>query len=273
MRHLPPEDVPVFLLCGGLGSRLGNAAADKPKPMIEIGDRPIVLHIMQCYARWGFRRFILCAGYRGEVLSSFFLNYSGIANDFTVDLATRSVFYHQSARAPDWEVTVAHTGLETMTGARIARAAARYLGDAEHFAVTYGDGLTDANLAEEYRFHVGHERVGTVLAVNPTSQFGQFHLGEGDIASFAEKPRMAEHWINGGFFFFRRRFLDYLSSDSNCVLEREPLARLTADGELKVYRHKGFWSCMDTIRDRDEMRALWESGAAPWIAERSYAAD
>ncbi|MCB1882461.1 MAG: NTP transferase domain-containing protein [Geminicoccaceae bacterium] len=264
MPLVEPEDVPVFILCGGLGTRLGEAAEGMPKPMVTIGDRPIVAHIMQTYRRHGYRRFVLCAGYRAEVLSTYFLSYAGIANDFTIDMGTREVAYHQSKAAPDWEVTIAHTGLGTQTGARIAQAAARHLGDVEHFAVTYGDGLTDADLGAELDFHLGHGRIGTSLAINPVSRFGMLGLDGGRVHSFSEKPTEEATWINGGFFLFRRRFMDYLDAAPDCVLEQAPLRRLTEDGELMAFQHQGFWSCMDTPRDRDGMRSLWESGAAPW---------
>jgi glucose-1-phosphate cytidylyltransferase len=262
-----PEDVPIFILCGGLGTRLGSAAGDRPKPLVEIDDQPIVTHIMRSYRRFGFRRFILCTGHRHDVVSSYFLDFPGIANDFTVDLATRKISYHQSSGAPDWQVTVAHTGRHAMTGARIARAAARHLRDEAHFGVTYGDGLTDADLGREFDFHLGHDRFGTALAVNPPSQFGCFDVDVdgGDVRGFLEKPRSSGDWINGGFFFFRRAFLDHLTCDEGCVLEREPLQRLAREGGLKLFSHHGFWSCIDTISDRDRVAALCEAGATPWL--------
>jgi glucose-1-phosphate cytidylyltransferase len=260
-----PDHVPIFILCGGLGTRLGTAAGNRPKPLVEIDDQPIVTHIMRSYRRFGFRRFILCTGHRHDVVSSYFLDYPGIANDFTVDLATREVWYHQSSGAPDWQVTVAHTGRHAMTGARIARAAARHLGPEGHFGVTYGDGLTDADLGGEFAFHLAHGRLGTALAVNPPSQFGCFDVEGGDVRGFLEKPRAGGDWINGGFFFFRSGFLDYLSHDESCVLEREPLQRLAREGELKLFSHQGFWSCIDTISDRDRVAALCEAGTMPWL--------
>lgn len=260
-----PENTPVFILCGGQGTRLGEAGRLRPKPLIEVGDQPLVIHIMRTYRRFGFRRFVLCTGHRHDVISSYFLDLAGIANDFSIDLATREVAYHQSAGAPDWHVTIAQTGKATMTGARLARAAARYLGDAEHFAITYGDGLTDADLGAEFAHHLDHDRLGTVLAVNPPCQFGRFDLAAGELRGFVEKPLDEQHWINGGYFFFRRGFLDYLDTDDGCVLEREPLQRLAADGELELYRHKGFWSCVDTVADRDRVAALYEAGSSPWL--------
>jgi glucose-1-phosphate cytidylyltransferase len=259
-----PADVPVFVLCGGQGSRLGEVAALRPKPMLDIGDKPMLLHIMAWYARFGFRRFVLCTGHRGEVISDYFAKFAALNSDFTVDLADRSVTYHQPDRLPPWRVTVAFTGTAAMTGARVARAAARYLGDAPHFGVTYGDGLTDADLGEEWRFHLGHARLGTVLGVHPPSQFGQMTLHEDGSASFVEKPGRTDQLASGGFFFFRRGFLGYLSDEDGCVLERAPLERLTADGQLMPYSHGGFWSCVDTLRDRELAQGLWEAGAAPW---------
>lgn len=259
MRSPDPAEVPIFLLCGGLGSRLGEVAAMRPKPMLDIGDKPMLVHIMSWYARFGFRRFILCTGYRGDVISGYFSNYAALNNDYTVDLATRSISYHQLESLPDWEVTVAFTGAGTMTGGRLARAAARYLGDVRHFGLTYGD------LGDELRFHLGHHRLGTVLGVQPPSRYGRLALHEDGSASFVEKPKRSDHTVNGGFFF-RRGFLDYLCPGDGCVLEREPLERLTHDGQLQVYRHGGFWSCVDTLRDREEVQGLWESGAAPWKA-------
>lgn len=258
------RDVPIFILCGGMGSRLGEAAAMRPKPMLDIGDKPMLLHIMSCYGRFGFRRFVLCTGHLSEVIAGYFLNLAAFNADCTIELATRTVSYHQRERLPDWEVTIAFTGARTMTGGRLARAADRYLGDAEHFGVTYGDGLTDADLGEELAFHLDHGRLGTVLGVQPPSQFGWLALHEDGAAGFAEKPRRADELVNGGFFFFHRNFLHYLSPDDDCVLEQGPLQRLSRDGELKVYRHGGYWSCVDTPRDRDEVQGLWEAGVAPW---------
>ncbi len=259
-----PEEVPIFVLCGGLGSRLGEIASARPKPMLDIGDKPMLLHIMCWYARFGFRRFVLCTGHRSEVISGYFANFASLNSDYTVDLADRNITYHQPEELPAWTVTVAFTGAATMTGARIARAASRYLGPAQHFGVTYGDGLTDADLGDEFRFHLSHARLGTMLAVHPPSPFGRMALHEDGSASFTEKPNRTSDVVNGGFFFFRRGFLDYLSDRDPCVLEGEPLQRLTAEGQLTAFQHGGFWSCVDTLRDREVVQGLWEAGAAPW---------
>jgi glucose-1-phosphate cytidylyltransferase len=258
---------PVFVLCGGFGTRFREQTELRPKPMVSVGDRPILWHIMRTYAHHGFTRFILCLGYKSEVIKDYFLNYASLNSDFTVHLKTNEVTVHRIAHNDDWEVTLAFTGYPTMTGGRVARAAQLYLGDAEHFAVTYGDGLTDANLRREYEFHLGYGRIGTVLGINPPSRFGEIKLSGSHVIEFDEKPEFGDSWINGGYFFFRRDFLAYLSPEESCVLERDPLVRLARDGELSIYKHDGFWQCMDTQRDYEALNALWRSGAAPWINE------
>ena len=262
------DKIPVFVLCGGLGTRLREETELKPKPMVTVGNYPILWHIMREYSEHGFRRFILCLGYKAEIIKSFFLNYASMNSDFTVQLRSGEVNVHSVDHDQDWQVTLAYTGELTMTGARVARAA-RYLGDAEHFAVTYGDGLTDANLAEEFAFHTKQGRLGTVLGVNPPSRFGELRV-EGDrVAAFDEKPEFTDKWINGGYFLFRRGFLKYLDVAEGCVLERDPLVKLARDGELSVLKHRGFWACMDTQRDREHLEKLWSSGAAPWALWRN----
>jgi len=260
--------MPVFVLCGGLGTRLREETEFRPKPMIPIGEQPILWHIMRTYAHHGFRRFILCLGYKAELIMAYFLNYTRMQSDVTVDLKDNSLEVHAVNHSQDWQVTLAHTGDVAMTGARVARAAGKYLGDAEHFAVTYGDGLTDANLCDELAFHASHARIGTVLGVNPPSRFGELKT-EGDrVTQFDEKPSLTNHWINGGYFLFRRSFLRYLSTDDGCVLERGPLIRLAHDGELCSFKWRGFWACMDTQRDREHLDKMWSSGSAPWaVAE------
>jgi glucose-1-phosphate cytidylyltransferase len=259
-----PDDTPVFILCGGLGTRLKEETEFRPKPMVTIGDRPILWHIMRRYAHYGFRKFILCLGFRGEIIKSYFLSYSHFHSDLRVDLRSNGVEVLSAAHVDDWEVTLVDTGQTAMTGARVARAVARYLGGAENFAVTYGDGLTNANLDDEFTFHLAHGKIGTILGINPPSRFGELRIDGTSVAEFKEKPTFRDAWINGGYFFFKRGFLDYLSEDDGCILERDPLVGLTNDGQLAVYGHEGFWACMDTQRDRDELNALWASGDAPW---------
>lgn len=260
-------EVPVFILCGGLGTRLREETEYRPKPMVEIGPWPILVHIMRWYSAFGFRRFVLCMGYKNAVIRDYFLNFYSRSNDATIHLGLNRVDYHRVAEAAvDWEVTLADTGERTMTGARVARAAAAYLGPAEHFAVTYGDGLTDADLEREWAFHLDQQRTGTVLGVQPPSRFGEFELAGPLATGFREKPDGGAGWINGGYFFFHRRFLSYLQSEESCVLERAPLARLAEEGQLAVFRHSGFWGCMDTQRDRDALQERWSHGSAPWAA-------
>jgi glucose-1-phosphate cytidylyltransferase len=257
-------NVPVFLLCGGLGTRIREETELRPKPMVPIGNRPILWHIMRSYSHHGFRRFILCCGYKAEVIKAYFLNYASMNSDFTVELKTNNLTVHSIDHEQDWSVTLADTGEKTMTGARVARAAKRYLADAEHFAVSYGDGVTDANLRDEFNFHIRQARIGTVLGVNPPSRFGELKLDGSQVVEFAEKPEFPDNWINGGYFVFRRDFLPYLDSDESCVLEKAPLVKLARDGQLSMYKHRGFWAPMDTQRDRENLEKLWASGNAPW---------
>ena len=261
-------DVPVFILCGGLGTRIREETEFRPKPMVPVGNSPILLHIMKWYSRFGFKKFILCLGFKSEFIKSYFLNYSSLNSDFTVNLENNEVTVHSYDHGLDWQVTLAYTGELTMTGARVARAAEKYLGSSEVFAVTYGDGLTNADLSQEYLYHLKHGKTGTVLGVNPPSRFGELKLQEDNVLEFDEKPEFREKWINGGYFFFNRSFLKYLSTDESCVLERDPLKKLSRDGQLNIYQHPGFWGCMDTQRDRDYLNELWNSGKAPWSVNK-----
>lgn len=238
----------------------------RPKPMVPVGNRPILWHIMRKYSQHGFNRFILCLGYKAEVIKSYFLNYASMSSDFTVELKTNKTTVHSIDHDDNWNVTLADTGELTMTGARVAKAAAKYLGDALHFAVTYGDGLTNANLGEEYEFHLREGRIGTVLGVNPPSRFGELKIDGRKVQEFSEKPDFHDQWINGGYFFFHRSFLPYIESGDECVLERQPLVNLAKRGELSMYRHRGFWACMDTQRDKESLEKLWASGERPWAA-------
>jgi glucose-1-phosphate cytidylyltransferase len=264
MTELDPSEIPVFVLCGGLGTRLREETEIRPKPMVSVGNHPILWHIMRTYSHYGFKNFVLCLGYKAEVIKSYFLNYPTMNSDFTVALKTNTVTVHKIDHAQDWNVTLADTGDLTMTGGRIARAAAKYLGNARHFAVTYGDGVTDANLRDELEFHLSHKRIGTILGVNPPSRFGELKTQDDEVVEFAEKPDFTDNWINGGYFFFRREFLGYLSPDEGCVLEQAPLKTLAENGELNIRRHRGFWYAMDTQRDREHLNKLWDSGQAPW---------
>jgi glucose-1-phosphate cytidylyltransferase len=262
--QLNTSRVPVFILCGGLGTRLREETELRPKPMVPIGNHPILWHIMRSYSHHGFKTFILCLGYKADVIKSYFLNYPTMNSDFTIDLNTNNIRVHKIDHDQDWSVTLADTGALTMTGARLARAAAMYLGNAEHLAVTYGDGVTDANLLDEFRLHLTEGKIATVLGVNPPSRFGELKLENNKVVEYAEKPDLTNNWINGGYFFFKREVLKYLSEEEGCILERDPLVKLARDRELNIFKHRGFWYAMDTQRDREHLDELWKSDRAPW---------
>lgn len=257
------QDIPVVILCGGEGTRLREATERMPKPLVEIGGEPILFHIMRIYAQQGFRRFVLCLGYRGVMIKEALLQYEMRRRDMFLNLATGT---HNYLGTPpdtlDWEITFAETGERTQTGGRVARIAP-YI-DTDDFMLTYGDGLCDLDLNAELAFHRAHGCIGTVTGVQPASQFGILATEGDTVTAFAEKPRTTA-LINGGFFIFRRAFFDYLSADEDCVLEGEPLESLTRDGQLKLYEHRGYWRCMDTFKDYRELNRAFESGHAPWL--------
>lgn len=255
-------DIPVVILCGGKGTRLREETEYKPKPMVEIGGRPILWHIMKIYAHYGFRRFILCLGYRGSMIKDYFLNYEAINNNFTIHLgAQHKLYYENEHEEQGFQVTLVDTGLETMTGARIKRIEP-YV-NTDTFMVTYGDGLADVNIADKLRYHQSHGKLATLLAVQPPSRFGILDLTEdNEVARFREK--VENDWINGGFFVFNRGVFDYLDADPGCILERTPLERLAADNQLVAYRHNGFWIGMDTFREYEMLNAMWSTGQAEW---------
>lgn len=259
------DAVKVMILCGGMGTRLRELTELRPKPMVEIGGRPILWHIMKTYSHHGMVEFILCLGYKGATIRDYFLNYHAMSRDFTVRLGSAAgvTIHDGSSGESDWVVTLTDTGERTMTGGRIARAA-RYLGDGATFAVTYGDGLTDADLRGALAFHRQSGRLATLTGVRPPSRFGELVVEAGRAVAFSEKPPLSTGLVNGGFFFFQKDFLRYLSDDEACVLERAPLERCAVDGQLGVYEHSGFWHCMDTPRDWEMLQGLWESGRAPW---------
>jgi glucose-1-phosphate cytidylyltransferase len=259
-------DVPVMILCGGLGTRLREETEVRPKPMVEIGRRPILWHLMKLYAAHGSQKFILCLGYKGHVIKDYFLNYKTYTADLTLHLGKpEEVQYHGDSHCEEnWRVTLAETGYQAQTGARVARAAA-YV-DHDIFCLTYGDGLADIDIAKLIAFHRAHGRIGTVTGVRPPGRFGEMRVsGDLGVIEFNEKPQVTEGLINGGFFVFNRSFIErYLSPDEGLVLEQEPLQRLARDGELKVYVHEGFWQPMDTYRELKLLDEYWASGSAPW---------
>jgi glucose-1-phosphate cytidylyltransferase len=252
----------VVILCGGQGTRLREETEYRPKPLVDVGGRPILWHIMKIYAHYGFRDFVLCLGYRGYMIKEYFLNYEAMNNDFTMCLGSQSqIEYHGAHREQNYRVTLVETGLETMTGGRLKRVADHLGGDT--FLLTYGDGVADVNILEAVNFHRGHGRIATLTTVRPHSRYGVLDLkGEGEVASFAEKP-LLDGWVSAGFFVFERQVLDYIDSDE-CVLEREPLDRLVREQQLMAYRHPGFFYAMDTYREYLQLNDLWASGRAPW---------
>lgn len=260
-RENPLSEIPVVILCGGMGMRLAGETEFKPKPMVHVGPHPILWHIMKSYSAYGCRRFILCLGYKMEVIKEWVLNYRLMDNDFTMRLGEQSrCEVHGATNHDDWTITCADTGRETMTGGRIYRIA-EYV-DTEHFLATYGDGLADMDVRALYDFHLQEGRVGTVTGVRPDSRFGVIETQSGrDVERFREKPQL-DSFVSGGFFVFQRRFFDYL--DDNCILEKEPLSRLAEEGQLSLYRHEGFWKSMDTYRDFLEYNEMWNRGETPW---------
>ncbi len=258
------EEIPVVILCGGRGTRLREGSGTLPKPLVEVGNRPILWHIMKAYAHAGFKRFILCLGYKGQSIKEYFVNYDMMHSDLTVEFGARDrrVQIEQVHQEDDWKVSLVDTGRDAMTGARVKRVQ-DFVGD-RTFMLTYGDGVTDLDIQSLLAFHRRHGKICSVTGVHPPSRFGEFIL-EGDRAiRFSEKPQVQHGFINGGFFVCEPRFFDYLSEDDSCVLERSPLERLAADQELMVHRHEGFWQCMDTYRDLMLLNDMWEKDQAPW---------
>ena len=249
----------VIILAGGLGTRFSEYTNILPKPMIPIGDKPILWHIMQTYAKFEHKDFYLALGYKAEVIKDYFLNYRSLNADFTIDLDSGNVLSHQLDQV-DWKVTLVNTGNTTMTGGRIKRMK-KFIGD-EPFMLTYGDGVADINLDELLKFHRNHGKLVTMTAVRPAARFGELELENNIVKSFKEKPQMHEGWINGGFFIIEPGFFDFIDDDST-LLEREPLEKATKLGQLMAYQHKGFWHCMDTKRDHELLESLWKNGA-PW---------
>jgi glucose-1-phosphate cytidylyltransferase len=252
----------VVLLCGGQGTRMREETEFRPKPMVEVGGRPLLWHIMKVYAHHGFDQFVLCLGYRGQMIKRYFHDYHLLSADVTFDLRSGDVSYSERGHDEGWTVTCADTGETSMTGARVKRIE-QHLGDAEIVLVTYGDGLCDIDLRALVDFHRSHGRLATVTGVHAPARFGQLVADGRWVRQFAEKPTETG-WINGGFFVFDRGVFDRLSADPACVLEHEPLERLAADGELAVFHHEGYWQCADTLRDVELLRGLWDGGRAPW---------
>jgi glucose-1-phosphate cytidylyltransferase len=251
----------TVILAGGLGTRISEESHLRPKPMIEIGGRPILWHIMTLYSRHGFNDFVVCLGYRGYMIKEYFANYVLHNADVTIDLAKGAIEYHATKHEP-WRVTLVETGEHTMTGGRLKQVA-RYLDPAEPFFLTYGDGLSDVDLTALAAFHRQHGREATVTAVAPPGRFGALEIDQGRVERFSEKPPGDNGLINGGFFVLNPSVLGRIDGDDT-VWENAPLEGVAHDGQLMAFRHDGFWAAMDTLRDKNQLESLWASGAAPW---------
>lgn len=251
----------TVLLAGGLGTRLSEKTADCPKPMVEIGGKPLLWHIMQLYSGHGFHEFIVALGYKSELIKQYFFNFYALNNDLSIDLKTGATTIHERHSLP-WNVHLVETGLNTQTGGRLQRLK-KWIGH-ERFMMTYGDGLSDVDIGALIEFHESHGRLATVMAVRPPARFGELKFDEDVVSRFCEKPQTEEGWINGGFFVLEPEIFDYLGDDQTSW-EKEPLERLARDGELMGYRHPGFWQPMDTLREWRYLQNLWDSKNPPWL--------
>lgn len=256
----------VVILCGGYGTRIRGVADDLPKPMLPLGDYPILWHIMKCYAQSGYKEFVLCLGFKGHLIKDFFLNYDIRSQDCTVTLGReKAVEYHNRHREIDWTVTLAETGLDSLTATRL-RLVKKYVEPDENFMLTYGDGVGNVDLKESVKFHLSHGKIMTVTGVRPPGRFGELISDEhGAVTEFNEKPQASAGLISGGFFVCRREIFDYLDASQNQMLEVEPMRRLVADRQLMVFEHRDFWHPMDTFRDYSLLNSLIAKGQAPWV--------
>ncbi len=258
----PAQMLDVIILCGGLGTRLREETEFKPKPMVEIGGYPILWHIMKHYRSYGVRNFILCLGYKGDVIRDYFLNYRRRNSDFAVNFADGSVEELSNGFDEDWRVVLAETGDDSLTGTRIRKALKYVRGD--RFMATYGDGVCDVDLNALLRHHEAKSTLATVTAVHPSSRYGELGIADGAVRTFREKPQVTDGWINGGFFVFERNAFNCLGKNEDESLEQGVLEGLAADQQLSVYQHPGFWQCMDTFREMQLLNGMWEQDRAPW---------
>lgn len=251
----------VVILAGGLGSRLAEETEAVPKPLVQIGEYPIIWHIMCYYAAFNFREFAIALGYKGNFIKRFVMETMSLAGDLKIDYSSRKVIHNNHA-PEDWIVDLVETGVATNTGGRIRRLADTI--GRSRFCLTYGDGLADVDLDALLRFHRRHGRLATLTSVRPPARFGHLEIVDDTVTVFDEKPQASEGWINGGFFVLEPEVFDYIEDDDRTVFEQTPLRRLAADGQLMAYRHTGFWQCMDTLRDKRRLEQLWQTGEAPW---------
>jgi len=252
----------AVILAGGLGSRLSEETSLRPKPMVEIGGRPILWHIMNLYAVQGVTEFIIALGYKGEIIKQYFLDFYAINSDISIDLSRGATTIHENGNQPKWKVHLIDTGLHYQTGGRLKRLQ-KWLANDETFMFTYGDGVADLDIGAQLKFHKAHGKLATVTIVRSPARFGRIAISGDRISEFYEKPEASEGWINGGYFILNRGAIDYIDGDET-IWERDPIERLARDGELMGYRHYGFWSCMDTLKEKNMLEDLWASGKAPW---------
>ncbi len=254
----------VVILCGGKGTRLSEETTTKPKPMVEIGGMPILWHIMKSYSYYGYKKFVLALGYKANYIKEYFYNLRISGSDFTLKMSPDSnpIFYNTLAES-DWEITFVDTGEETLKGGRIKRLEQHIQSD--NFLLTYGDGVSNVNIKNLVDFHLKHQKIATLTAVHPPSRFGEIELNGSQVINFQEKPQMATGYINGGFFVFNRKIMDYLTTDENCDLEFGALQRISEEGQLQAFIHNDFWQCMDNVRERDYLDGLVHKNKAPWV--------
>ena len=249
----------VVILAGGLGSRISEESVLKPKPLIEIGGRPIIWHIMKQYSYYGLNDFIICCGYKGYLIKEYFVNYSLHTTDITVNVISNKIKVHKKTTEP-WNITMVNTGEDSLTGDRIREIKSFIDGD---FCLTYGDGLSSVNIKDTIKFHKKNNKIATVVAVKPTGRFGAITVNGNLVKKFFEKPKGDGAWVNGGFFVLNKKIFKYLS-DKNCIWEKEPLEKIAKDNQLTAYKHHGFWHAMDTLRDRNYLEDMWNSNQVPW---------
>jgi len=255
--------IPVVILAGGLGTRLGEETIKIPKPMVMVGEKPLLWHIMKTYTHYGFRSFIICLGYKSEVIKEYFYHYSLINNDVTFNIGKKNrITYHHQDNIGDITVTLAETGYKSMTGSRVKQIE-KYI-SSDIFMLTYGDGVADININNLFNFHKKHGKIATITGVNPPARFGDIIMKNEQVVKFAEKPDSSDSSINGGYFVFDKRVFSYLSADQDCTLERDPLEKLASDQQLMVYQHKGFWRCVDTPRELTQLNESWKNGTSQW---------
>lgn len=257
------EKLEVVILCGGMGTRLKEETEFKPKPLVNIGGKPILWHIMKIYSHYGFNDFVLCLGYKGDMIRRYFLEYESQMHDFTLNLKNRSIKSYDAETLPDWNITFAETGLKSETGSRIKKIEKYISGD--RFFLTYGDGVSNVNIAELLEFHKAHGKIGTVTTVRPSTRFGNLTINENNtVTDFSKKTLMHEGWIDGGFFVFNKEIFNYVSESEDCMLEGKPLDDLVKNNQFMAFKHNGFWQCMDTYRDHVYLNEVYNSGNVPW---------